>query len=89
MDHSHLADRLIDHDRREWMQPRRASWLILALGQLLQDLLKHLSRVVLTALTARRFVLFAHSLERSLDEAAAHVIQFVRGQFAQHISLLL
>jgi hypothetical protein len=67
----------------------------LTLGQLLQDLLKHLGRVVLTALTARRVVLFAHPLERPLDEAAAHGVNVTVRQFADtgvqlgHGSLLL
>ena len=50
-----------------------ASWLIVALGKLLQNLLKHLERVALT--TRRSFVISAHSLKCPLDEAAAHAVQ--------------
>ena len=58
--------------RRVGLHPVR----LIPLGQLLQNLLKHLGRVVLTR---RCFVFSAHSLKCSLD-AAAHAVEFALTQ---------
>ena len=60
--------------RRVGLHPVRL--LPLALGQLLQNLLKHLGRVVLTR---RSFVYAAHPLKCPL-EAAAHAVEFALTQ---------
>ena len=60
-----------------------ASGLTLALGQLLQNLLKHLGGIVLTA--RRGFAFSAHSLNRALDGATAHGVKITVRQFADFI----
>jgi hypothetical protein len=67
--------------RRVGLHPVRL--LALPLGQLLQELLKHLGRVVLT--TRRSFVFAAHSLKCPLDDAAAHAVEFANFQLTSVI----